>query len=256
MPAQNGLSTPALAYVMSFVGSALGLSAMSRARSTKGAVRARWIVLGAVAIGGTGIWVMHFVAMLGYSVRGVQITYDPVTTLISMLIAIGVVGIGLTVAVTGRATLPALGLAGMLTGLGVVSMHYLGMSAMRMAATVHYRPMLVLVSIVIAVVAATAALWAAVHIRGVPATLGASAVMGVAVTGMHYTAMAAAQLYPAPPPASLGLTSGQLLMPMVSGVGISTVVMLFIVGLAPSEREIKEHAEIQEELRLIRERRS
>jgi len=172
-----------------------------------------------------------------------------------MLIAIAVVGVGLTVAVTGHATLPALGLAGLLTGIGVVSMHYLGMSAMRMAATVHYRPMLVLASIVIAVVAATAALWAAVHIRGVPATLAASAVMGIAVTGMHYTAMAAAQLYPAPPPSSLGLTPGQLLMPMVSGVGISTVVMLFIVGLAPSEREIKEHAQIQEELRLIRERR-
>jgi hypothetical protein len=44
-------------------------------------------------------------------------------------------------------------------------------------------------------------------------------------------------------------------MPMVSGVGISTVVMLFIVGLAPSEREIKEHAQIQEELRIIQQRR-
>lgn len=255
MPVANGLSSTALAYVMSFVGSALGLSAMSRARSTKGAVRARWIVLGALAIGGTGIWVMHFVAMLGFTVHGVTITYDPLVTIISMLIAIAVVGVGLTVAATGRATLPALGLAGLLTGIGVVSMHYLGMSAMRMAATVHYRPMLVLASIVIAVVAATAALWAAVHIKGIPATLGASAVMGVAVTGMHYTGMAAAQLYPAPPPASLGLTPGQLLMPMVSGVGISTVVMLFIVGLAPSEREIKEHAQIQEELRLIQERR-
>lgn len=255
MPAHSGISTPALAYVMSCVGSALGLSAMSRARSTTGALRARWLILAAVALGGTGIWVMHFVAMLGYSVNGLQITYDAGVTIASMLIAIVVVGVGLTVAVTGRGTLPALGLAGVLTGLGVVSMHYLGMSAMRMAATVHYRPMLVLASIVIAVVAATSALWAAVHIRGLPATLGASAVMGVAVTGMHYTAMQAAVLYPAPPPTSLGLTPGELLMPLVSGVGISTVVMLFIVGLAPSEREIKEHAQIQEELRIIEERR-
>jgi NO-binding membrane sensor protein with MHYT domain len=251
----SGISTPALAYAMSCVGSALGLSAMSRARSTTGAARSRWLILAAVAIGGTGIWVMHFIAILGFSVPGVQITYDVGITLISMLIAIVVVGVGLTVAVTGRGSPASLSLGGLLTGIGVASMHYLGMSGMKMAATIHYRPLLVLASIVIAVVAATAALWASMHIRGLPATLGAALVMGVAVTGMHYTGMAAAQMYPAAPPSSTGLTAGQLLMPLIAGIGISTVIMLFIVGLAPSEREIEEHAAIQEELRIIRERR-
>jgi NO-binding membrane sensor protein with MHYT domain len=251
----SGLVTPALAYAMSCVGSALGLSAMSRARATTGAARSRWLVLSAVALGGTGIWVMHFIAILGFSVPGVQITYDVGITLISMLIAIAVVGVGFTVAVTGRGSLTSIGLGGLLTGIGVVSMHYLGMSGMRMAATIHYRPLLVLASIVIAVVAASAALWASMHIRGLPATLGAALVMGIAVTGMHYTGMAAAQMFPAPAPASTGLTASQLLMPLIAGIGISTVIMLFIVGLAPSEREIEEHEAVQEELRIIRERR-
>src|SRR5262245_41775657 len=78
----NCPSTPLLAYTMSCIGSALGLSAMSRARATEGFVRWRWLVLAAVSIGGTGIWVMHFIAMLGYNITGIQITYDLTTTIV------------------------------------------------------------------------------------------------------------------------------------------------------------------------------
>ena len=78
----SGPSTPVLAYTMSCVGSALGLSAMSRARATSGFARWRWLALAAVSIGGTGIWVMHFIAMLGYDITGIQITYDLSTTII------------------------------------------------------------------------------------------------------------------------------------------------------------------------------
>jgi NO-binding membrane sensor protein with MHYT domain len=227
---------------------------MSRARSTEGFARWRWLALGAVSIGGTGIWVMHFIAMLGYDVTNAQITYDLSTTIISMVIAIVVVGIGLAIAVYGRATTPALLGGGVITGLGVASMHYLGISAMRMPADVHYQPLIVLASVVIAVVAAAAALWAALNIRGLAATVGAALIMGVAVTGMHYTGMAAMRLYTAPP-ASGGMTADQLLEPIIGGISLTTIVLLFVVGLSATERDIIEQAEIRADLQKLAERR-
>lgn len=251
----NGPSTPLLAYTMSCIGSALGLSAMSRARATAGNARWRWLLLAAVSIGGTGIWVMHFIAMLGYGITGVQITYDLTETVISMLIAIVVVGIGLAIAVARRAALPALAAGGFITGIGVASMHYLGMSAMRMPADVHYRPLIVVASVVIAVVAATAALWAAMNIRGLLATIGAAMIMGVAVTGMHYTGMAAMLVYAAPPPAAMGMSASALLEPLIGGISLTTIVILFVVGLAATEQDLIEQAEIRADLQKLANRR-
>lgn len=250
----NGPSTPLLAYTMSCVGSALGLSAMSRARATTGWIRWRWLVLAAVSIGGTGIWVMHFIAMLGYGITGIQITYDLTTTIISMLIAIIVVGIGLAIAVVRGATLPALATGGFVTGIGVASMHYLGISAMRMPASVHYRPLIVLASVAIAVVAAAAALWAAMNIRGIFATIGAAMIMGVAVTGMHYTGIAAMLVSSAPALASSGMTASSLLEPLIGGISLTTVVILFVVGLAATEQDLIEQAEIRADLQKLAER--
>ena len=82
----------------------------------------------------------------------------------------------------------------MITGIGVASMHYIGMAAMEMPATMSYKPALFALSIVIAIVAATAALWAALRLRGFWHTFGAAMIMGVAVSGMHYTGMAAMQM--------------------------------------------------------------
>jgi len=250
----NGPITPMLAYTMSCVGSALGLSAMSRARATEGPARWRWLVFGALSIGGTGIWVMHFIAMLGYDISGVRITYDLAVTIISMVIAVLVVGIGLAVATYGRATPRALVGGGTFTGLGVAGMHYMGISAMRMPAGVHYQPFIVLASVVIAIVAATAALWAAMNIRGLAATVGASLIMGIAVTGMHYTGMAAMSVYANPLAAADGLSADQLLEPMIGGISLVTIVLLFVVGLSATERDIIEQAEIRADLQKLADR--
>ena len=83
-----GLLTPALAYLMSFLGSFLGLRCTSRARASTGATRMRWLLVAAVSIGITGIWVMHFIAMLGFTIPGETIRYNVPITLLSMLIAV------------------------------------------------------------------------------------------------------------------------------------------------------------------------
>ncbi|MFF8833913.1 MHYT domain-containing protein [Streptomyces sp. NPDC015130] len=185
-----GMVTPLVGYVMACLGSALGLRCTVRSLSTRRARKPGWLALGAASIG-CGIWTMHFIAMLGFQVRETPISYDSSLTFLSLLVAVAVVGIGVfIVGYLGTRPAPLL-IAGLLTGLGVAGMHYLGMGAMRMNGQLDYSPAVVAVSVVIAVVAATAALWAAVSVRGFLASLGASAVMGVAVTGMHYTGMAA-----------------------------------------------------------------
>lgn len=188
-----GAVTPISAYLLACLGAALGLRCTTRSlRRPHG--RARWLALGAVSIG-CGIWTMHFIAMIGFSIQGALVSYDTPRTLLSLAVAIAVVAIGVFL-VGYRGGSPAnLAVAGTITGLGVAAMHYLGMSAIHTAGALHYDTPTVALSVVIAVVAATAALWAAVSVHGLWASLGASLVMGVAVTGMHYTGMAAVSVH-------------------------------------------------------------
>jgi NO-binding membrane sensor protein with MHYT domain len=191
-----GVVTPILSYTLSVLGSLLGLVCTVRARASDPSRRGRWLVLAAWSIGGTGIWVMHFMAMLGFSVPGATIRYDLATTIASWLTAIVVVGIGLFIVGFGRPTPIKIILAGTITGLGVAGMHYTGMAAMHMDATVHYNQKLVIASIVIAVVASTVALWFTVTVKNRITLLVAALVMGVAVNGMHFTGMYAMSVTP------------------------------------------------------------
>ncbi|AWK11283.1 MHYT domain-containing protein [Streptomyces spongiicola] len=188
-----GAITPVSAYLMACLGAALGLRCTTRSlRRPRG--RAKWLALGAVSIG-CGIWTMHFVAMIGFSIQGALVSYDTTRTLLSLAVAIAVVAVGVFLVGYRGGSPVNLAVAGTITGLGVAAMHYLGMSAMHTAGALHYDTPTVVLSVVIAVVAATAALWAAVSIHGLWASLGASLVMGVAVTGMHYTGMAAVSVH-------------------------------------------------------------
>ena len=191
----NGALNPVLSYVVSCVGCFLGLRCTTRARACQGAARARWLTLAALAIGTTGIWVMHFIAMLGFAIPGEIIRYNVPFTIFSMVIAVVVVGIGAFIVGFGRAGNRPLLLGGTIIGLGVASMHYLGMGAVRVPASVGYNSALVAASVIIAVIAGqrgavdgAAAEQRLVHVHRVPGR-------GLAVNGMHYTGMAAVQAH-------------------------------------------------------------
>ncbi|GAB7039752.1 MULTISPECIES: MHYT domain-containing protein [Catenuloplanes] len=188
----HGAFNPIVSFLMAFLGSLLGLGCTVRAREsqTRGR-RARWLGIAAFAIGGAGIWLMHFMAMLGFDVPDSTLRYDLGLTLASAAIAVGTVGFGLFVVGFGPRSWQRILTSGVLTGAGVVAMHYTGMRAMRVVGVIHYDPGLVAASCVIAVVAATVALWFTVTIKGWGPIVVAAAIMGVAVTGMHYTGMAA-----------------------------------------------------------------
>src|SRR5262249_21631338 len=104
-----GLLNPGFAYLTSFLGCFLGLQCTARARAMRGADRARWLLLAAVSIGTTGIWVMHFIAMLGFTIPGQVITYNVPVTILSMLTAVAVVSGGLfIVGFGGQGPVPVL----------------------------------------------------------------------------------------------------------------------------------------------------
>lgn len=257
LPVHNfsyGLLTPALGYLMSFLGAFLGLRCTSRARASTGPARIRWLLVAAVSIGITGIWVMHFIAMLGFTIPGETIRYNVPVTLISMLIAVAFVLIGLLIVGLGQDTVRSLLLGGVITGLGVAAMHYSGMAAMRMPARMTYNPELLGLSIVIAIGAATAALWAALRLRGFWSTLGAAAIMGVAVSGMHYTGMAAMHVYPPAGPAMAmgGADAAAFLLPLIVGVSVTTFVLTATIALSPTADEISAEAELMRKIDSIK----
>ncbi len=233
-----GWLTPILAYVLSFTGSFLGLQCAARARA--GEKRLLWLSLAAVSIGGTGIWVMHFIAILGFSIQGSTIRFDVPLTLFSAATAIVVVGIGLVLVVTPQPRLWALLTGGLITGLGVAGMHYTGMHAMNSNADISYDTPLVVLSLVIAVVAATAALWFTVNVRGQLAAVGASLIMAVAVCGMHYTGMAAMRAHGGHEHGTPeGTDALQLLAPLIVGIAIVTMLLLISVSLTSIERDLE-----------------
>jgi NO-binding membrane sensor protein with MHYT domain len=255
-----GLLNPALAYAMSCVGGYLGLRCVTLARAYTGLARARWLCLAAVAIGAVGIWAMHFIAMLGFTVPGEPILYNVPLTVGSMLLAVAVVGTGLFIVgfgdVQGSDQWARLLAGGVIVGIGVAAMHYMGMSAMSMPGRMSYNVPLVALSVVIAIVAGTAALWIGTWIRGSAATVGAALVMGVAVSGMHYTGMAALRVRGGPMPSIAvravsgatmvsGATAASFLIPVLLVTSLATFLLTLAISVSPSEEEVRADTELR-----------
>ncbi len=217
-----------LSYLIAVLGSytalqlAIGIPAARSAGERWGAITAA-----AAAMGGGAIWAMHFIAMLACKMD-MAISYDAPLTVLSALIAIASCMVGLAIAGGGVFTASKLALGGIFMGLGVAGMHYTGMQAMRMPATLHYNVELVLASIAIAVVASIAALWLAFHMRGVVQMIGSALVMGVAVCGMHYTGMYAASFEPNGVDAATATQNG------LSGANLGTTVFVVAAVLLVS----------------------
>jgi diguanylate cyclase (GGDEF)-like protein len=162
--------------------------------------RQAWLAGGAGAMG-VGIWSMHFIGVLAYSLP-IPIGYDLTITAGSLLLAILVSYFALRVITHAKLGPRHFAAAAVLMGMGIAGMHYLGDAAMRMQPGIVYDPALVAASLVIAVVASGAALWIAHWLRAEDQAhvfakrAAASLVMGLAITGMHYTANAAATVLP------------------------------------------------------------
>jgi len=184
-----------LSYLVSVLGSLAALYVATNIRQEDGKSHLGWLAVAALMLGGCAIWSMHFIGMVAYD-PGVPMAFDTVITGISLIVPIAFTYIGLIIAFRSADRIAVIILAGLIMGLGVASMHYTGMAAIRIEAYLSYDPTLVAISVVIAIVASAAALLILVRAKG--ALRYASAlVMGLAVCGMHYTGMAAMSIEPA-----------------------------------------------------------
>jgi len=177
------------------------LDLASRVGRTSGITRKVLLGSGALMMG-IGIWAMHFVGMLAFSMEG-RMSYGPGLTALSMGAAILGSWAALFVVSRSLVTPERLLAGGLFMGLAISAMHYLGMAAMRMEATLRYDPWLFALSLFIALAASLGALWLAFRLSRESlgwswTKLGAALLMGVAISGMHYTGMAAAIFTPAP----------------------------------------------------------
>ncbi len=263
----NGLLNPALGYAMSAVGSFLGLRCVTLGRARYGMSRARWLSLAAVSIGATGIWAMHFIAMLGFTIPGQQILYNVPMTIASMLVAVAVVGVGLFIVGFGDGGWWRLLAGGVIIGVGAVAMHYLGMAAMSMPDSMSYNLPLVAGSVLIAIVAGTAALWAGTRVNTMGATIGAALIMGGAVSGMHYTGMAALHIDRGPTSSMAvaiasgmstvsGTTAAVFLIPLLLVISIATFAVTLTITLSPGEEEIQADAEMERRMEYLQRRQA
>ena len=184
-----------ISLCVAILASYTALDLTGRIATAKGRAVYLWMGGGAFAMG-IGIWSMHFIGMLAFSLP-IELGYDAALTALSLLIAVASSGFALWL--VSQPKLPWLQLAfgALIMGTGIACMHYMGMAALRMQPGIDYDPTLFGASLAIAVGASAAALWIAFRlrqhtpyvrqIRGV-----AAVVMGIAIVGMHYTGMAAA----------------------------------------------------------------
>lgn len=182
----------ALSIAVAILASFTALNLAGRLLVAEQVARVWWLLAGAVALGG-GIWAMHFIGMLAF-IMPMAVLYQADLTVLSLLLSVVMVGIGLyTVSRFGNGPLPLLA-SGLLAGLGIVAMHYCGMAAMKMpGVVVSYDPLLFGASVGIAIAAAATAFWLAFRTSKTGERLLAAIVMGFAISGMHYTAMAGAE---------------------------------------------------------------
>ncbi|RZJ44910.1 MAG: hypothetical protein EON87_08820 [Brevundimonas sp.] len=171
-----------------------------------------WLAAAALTMGG-GVWSMHFIAMLGFD-PGSPVSYETGLTLLSFLLAVAGTGAAFFFASRPGVGRTGVMLAGLMMGLSVCAMHYVGMAALRTSGSLGYNPALVLLSAIIAIVASTIALFAARLERSALWRAGAATILGLAVVGMHYAGMAALEMTmvagdpvtPGAPPVVLAIT--------------------------------------------------
>lgn len=254
-----------LSVAIAMLAAYTALDLAGQVRTASGYARIGWLFGGAIAMG-TGIWSMHFVGMLAFCLP-IPVKYDILKVLLSILAAILASGCALffvSQEVMGIFNLLA---GSLLMGLGIITMHYTGMAAMRMSANIHYNYLLVGVSIAIALIVSLVALWLAFHLpdRSTSAhrqqKIASAIVMGTAIPIVHYTGMAATSFDATEMlemPSLMNLDSSVLsttigiltfaILGLALLISLETTAIERTVALANLEREIAERQQIEQRL--------
>src|ERR1700681_1753972 len=183
-----------LSIMMAIQGAYVGLSLAVQIGEAAG-MRRRLLLAGSAFSLAVAIWTMHFVGMLAARMP-FQVDYLVFPTLLSFLVCVIVVGAAVYATSSGPLTLLRLTLSACLMGGGIFTMHYIGMSALSASAYMVHDRYYVAASMAIAIAASGLALWLATGRGGRPPLILSAIAFGIAVSGMHYTAMKGLTLLP------------------------------------------------------------
>lgn len=215
---QHDMLLVAVAGIICLLATFIAFSAFTRAEQD-GSHRAVFVLVAAL-VSGLGIWATHFIAMLAYE-AAIAITYDVPRTLLSMFAAVVICGVGWTVALRQRWAMAA----GAIIGSGVAAMHYLGMSAVRIAGDIVWNHDFVSASVILGVSISAGAIWLHRRRQRRP-DWAASTLLALGICSLHFTAMAAVTIYP--------LRSGSVVPQSVDSqtlAAVVTIAALVILGL-------------------------
>ncbi|MEB3212455.1 MAG: MHYT domain-containing protein [Leptolyngbyaceae bacterium] len=222
-----GIISVAIAVLASYT----AIDLAGRVTATQRRIQTIWLLSGAIAMG-IGIWAMHFIGMLAFHLP-VPVHYNFMTVLASIVPAI--LASGLALLTVKRSSLNGLPLltASVLMGLGIASMHYIGMMAMQLPAAMSYLPSLVVLSVVVAIAVSLVGLLLVFQLREeapshpVWKKLLAALIMGSAIPAMHYTGMAAVRFSPLPDAVvSSEVRPAENVIPLTTAVVIGTLIIL------------------------------
>lgn len=227
-----------LSFALAVLGSFVALTAARRIVLPNGRLSKLNMLMAGLGLGGIGVWSMHFVGMQALKMD-VASGYALLETLVSLVAAVAAATLALSYVAKDPKNLARLIAAGVLLGLGVGFMHYLGMWGIRFGGYVQWSYGIVALSLVIAVVASTAALWLAFNTRSLLLRLVASCVMAVAVCAMHYTGMEAAQFICTTanrqvPPTGFGIINTFQLPLLVTLISVCLAVVILLDQLFQS----------------------
>jgi len=227
----------ALSVAIAILGGYTGFGLAARIRGTPG-VSARLLLAGAAAFLAVGIWTMHFVGVLAAPIPP-DAVYLVLPTIVSFLICALVVGISLFFASIGEPTLLRVASSAVLLGLGVASMHYVGIHGLSGHFAIEHDPTMVLLSVLIAIITAYGGLRAFLARQDGIRLIASSIAFGFAVAGMHYTAMFGMHFVPlsaASHHAMGGLAASPQILSIVVSVLCFVIAAGFLLSLVPDSR--------------------
>lgn len=235
----------ALSVAVAILASYTTLDVALRVRESSGRSLRAWLIGGSLTLG-LGIWSMHFIGMLAHTLH-IPIGYDVSLTLLSILPAVGATALALRMIYRRASSRLALIGGGIIIGTGICAMHYIGMAALQISPAIQYRPSLYILSWLIAVGAATNALTVGLRIRAndpwlLSKKLIAAAFLGLAIAGMHYTGMAAADFVPGSVSLAFGRGLDEQNLAVAVGLGSFMVLTIALLIAAFDARLASEHA--------------
>jgi PAS domain S-box-containing protein len=221
----------ALSVLIAICAAYASLDLAGRTTAARGRLRLAWLAGGAIAMG-VGIWSMHYIGMLAFTLP-VPVFYDWPTVLLSLMAAVFAAAVTLFVVSRRKMGWPRALTGSVIMGGGIATMHYTGMLAMRLPAMCSYDPVLLILSVALAISISLIALWLTFRYReeakgSVAGKIGSAVVMGAAIPVMHYTGMAAARFRPS----SMTPNSAHAVSSSTLGFAGVSAVTLLVLGVA------------------------